>query len=200
MRRLLFLLPIVVAGCSGNAPDENASGKAATAAATLYTIRAGPVPNAQLGALAGSFQLLETGNPAGIPSDRLGGACLAFAAADLGYTQMAAKQCTKNSDCSTPGENEFGYCDAQTNSCWAKPKGPTANAALCRKGQVWTATDTHPVPIQPANAAQFGIKAGAKVRVVACLNKSGIDGAQTGCASKDGPDRIQVLGPVATVR
>ena len=200
MRKLVFVLPLLAASCSGNGPDENASGEAAPAAATLYTIRAGPVPNARLGALAGTFQLLETGNPDGIPSDRLGGACLAFAAADLGFTQMAAKQCSKNSDCSTPGENAFGYCDVQTNSCWAKPATPAANPALCQKGQVWAATATHAVPAQPVNAAQFGIKPGAKVRVVACLNKSGITVSATGCASKDGPDRIEVLGPIATVR
>ena len=201
--RSLFIaltLSLMLAGCGGNPPDDKPAGNAADATAARYTIRAGPVPNARLGALAGTFQILETGGPDSIPSSRLGGACLAFRAADLGFTQMAAKRCTKNSQCTTPGENEYGYCDVQTSQCWAKPTGPAANPALCQKGQVWSAVDLHPVPAQAVNAAQFSIKPGAQVRVVACLNKSGINVSATGCASKDGPDRIEVLGPIATVR
>lgn len=195
----LTFAALLLAGCGGNPPADNATGNEA-APEDRFTVRAGPVANAQIGALSGTFQLLKSGAPDAIPSTRLGGACLAFRATDLGFTQMAAKRCTKNSECSTPGENEYGYCDTQTSQCWAKPTGPAANPALCQKGQVWSAVDTHAVPAQPVNASQFGIKPGAQVRVVACLNKSGINVAGTGCASKDGPDRIEVLGPIATVR
>jgi hypothetical protein len=46
------------------------------------------------------------------------------------------------------------------------------------------------------------IKPGAKVRVVACLNQIGFKPPPngTGCPSIDGPDRIEVFGPVATVK
>ena len=47
---------------------------------------------------------------------------------------------------------------------------------------------------------QLGIAPGAKVRVGACLNESGINPQATGCASVDGPDRIEVFGPVTRVR
>src|SRR5688572_14167145 len=69
-----------------------------------YTIRAGPVDHAKAGAVSGTFQVHKTAAPSGIPSARLAGGCLEFLAADLGFEQMAAKQCQKNSDCSTPGE------------------------------------------------------------------------------------------------
>lgn len=188
---------LLLAGCSGDPNGDNASGNAA-APEDRFTVRAGPVANAQLDALSGTFQVLKSGSPDAIPSALIGGACLAFPAADLGFTQMAAKQCSKNSDCSTPGENEFGYCDTQAGTCWARPAGPAARAAFCDTGKVRTLNDINSVPVQPVDASQFRIRSGSKVRVVACLNKTGA--TRTGCASNDGPDRIEVLGPVATIR
>lgn len=200
--RSFFLLPVlVVAGCSGNAPtDGNTTGSADSGRELRYTVRAGPVPNAQASALSGTFQLLQTGDPSGIPSNRTGGACLAFPAADLGFTQMAAKQCSKNSDCSVTTENPVGYCDVGAKTCWSRPNRPGARAALCNTGITLNANDLNSVPAQPVNVAPLGIAIGAKVRVIACLNKAGAVPSATGCASKDGPDRIEVLGPIATIR
>jgi hypothetical protein len=151
-------------------------------------------------AVWGTFQVLKTGAPLGIPSSRLAGACLIFPATDLGFEQMAAKQCHKDADCSTPGENAFGTCDIETNKCWSKPDGLAAGAALCNRGIVAAENELNLVPSQPADVVQFGIKRGAKVRVGACLNKSGINPLVTGCLATDGPDRIFDLGPVTKIQ
>ena len=185
----------------------NAGGEAAAAAQDYYTVRAGPVPDAKISALSGNFQMLKVSAAQGIPSNQRGGACLIFPAADLGFTKMAAKTCTKNSDCSVKGENELGvYCDGDTNSCWAKPTINNGNNELCNRPITMTASTLNPVPADPPvgkgpiDVRQFKIQAGAKVRVVACLNKLGANPVTTGCASPNGPDRIEVMGPVATVK
>lgn len=195
--RALILLPVLFLGsCSGNGPG---TGNDETGREALYTVRAGPVANAQAGALAGTFQLLETGGPGSIPSTRVGGACLVFPAADLGFSQMAAKQCGKNSDCGT-SENPVGYCDVDTKRCWSRPNQPNARPALCNVGITLNPAELNDVPAQPVDVAQFNVAPGAKVRVVACINKTGANPAQTGCGSADGPDRIEVMGPIATIR
>ncbi len=165
-----------------------------------YTIRAGPVANADAEAVVGSFQILQAGGPEAIPSTGLSGGCLEFHPADLGFTRMAAKQCQRNSECSTPGENEFAACDTQTGQCWSRPPGPAASAALCHRGITPPVNALVPVPAQPVDVRQFGIQRGAHVRVGACLNKAGIDPRVTGCQTSDGPDKIQVWGPVARIR
>ena len=165
-----------------------------------FTIRAGPIVRAEAAAVSGSFQVHRTAAPNGIPSQRLAGACLEFLAGDLGFAEMSAKQCQKNSDCSTPGENEFGACDTHTNQCWSRPAGFTAGAKLCNRGLIAPVNDVIQVPAEPVDVRQFGIKPGAHVRVGACLNKSGINPQVTGCQTSDGPDKIQVWGPVTRVR
>lgn len=202
MRSFLLLSTLILFGCSGNeaSPDENASGSTQAAREATYTIRAGPVPNAGAAALSGTFQLLEVGGPDAIPSNRLGGACLVFPAADLGFTQMAAKQCTKNSDCSFPAENAVGYCDTQESKCWSRPNRPNARTALCNLGFAISPNELNSVPKQPVDVGQFNIRAGAKVRVIACLNRADADLQKDGCGSTDGPKRIEVMGPVATIR
>ncbi|HET9355171.1 MAG TPA: hypothetical protein VFO42_03290 [Sphingomicrobium sp.] len=189
-----------LAGCSGNGPDENASGNAG-GPEDRFVVRAGPVANAQLGALSGTFQMLKSGAPDAIPSGGTGGACLVFAAADLGFTQMAANQCTTNLQCST-NENPVGYCDTGTGTCWSRPNRPNARAALCNAGITLTPNALTPVPVQPSDAGQFGVAPGAKVRVVACLNKGSPPwpNNRAPCAYPDHSDRIEVLGPVTTVR
>lgn len=200
MRAFILLPALVLAGCGDNSADRNVAGSAQGGGEPRYTVRAGPVPNAQVAALSGTFQLLETGSPSGIPSTRVGGACLVFPAADLGFTQMAAKQCSKNSDCATTGENPVGYCDVAEHKCWSRPNQPTARPALCNVGGTLNPSDLNAVPKQPVDVAQFNIAPGAKVRVVACINKTGASPTGTGCGSPDGPDRIEVMGPVATIR
>lgn len=165
-----------------------------------YTIRAGPVDHAEASAVSGTFQVHRTAAPTGIPSARLAGACLEFLAADLGYEQMAAKQCQKNSDCSVPGENMFGACDAGTKQCWSRPPGFAVSAKLCNRGLIAPPNDLIPVPAQPVDVRQFDIQPGTHVRVGACLNKSGIDPQATGCLTSDGPDKIQVWGPITRTR
>ena len=191
---------LLTTGCNKSNQDNSAGSavERAAAAADYYTVRAGPVPNAQITALAGTFQLLKASAANGIPSDRLGGGCLIFAAADLGYTKMAAMQCHQNADCYTGEGESAGYCDGQTHSCWAKP-GNVPDEALCNKHIILNVNELTPAPKSPFDASKV-VKAGAKVRVDACLNKAGADPGATGCGSKDGADRIEVMGPVATVK
>ena len=179
--------------------DTNAGSEEATVGAEeYYTVRAGPVPNANANSLSGTFQLHKASAQTGILSERKGGACLVFDAAGLGLTKMAAiKNCTLNSDCKTDERYGAQYCDAQTKTCWAKPTGPI-NPALCLKGVVLDVNAVNAVPPQPVDPAQFGValKPEAKVRVVACLNKAGT----TGCGQVDSNDRIEVFGPEATIK
>lgn len=206
--RTWFVIPValLLAGASGSPADDNGAfdwrevGQANAPQAPRFTIRAGPVDKAEAAAVAGTFQIHRTGAPDGIPSSRLAGGCLEFLAADLGFSQMAAIQCSKNSDCSVPGENEFGACDTETKQCWAKPDGLAAGAALCNRGLIAQANELISVPSQPVDIRQFGIQPGSHVRVGACLNKSGINPQATGCLSRDGTDKIQVWGPVTKIR
>lgn len=179
--------------------DMNAGTEQATVGADeYYTVRAGPVPNANANSLSGTFQLHKASAQNGIPSERKGGACLVFDAAGLGLTKMAAiKNCKLNNDCKTDESYGAQYCDAQTKSCWAKPAGPI-NAGLCLKGVILDVNAVNAVPPQPLDLATYGVvlKPEAKVRVVACLNKTGT----TACGLVDSNDRIEVFGPEATVK
>jgi hypothetical protein len=197
--RVLILLPaILLAGCGGSAEsDRNA--QAQPDREQRYTIRAGPVPDARIGALSGTYQLLATADPSGIPSNRSGGACLVFPAADLDFPLMAAVQCSNNQSCTTT-ENPNGYCDVPARTCWSRPNRPDARGKLCNTGLILNPNDLNPVPAVAVDAASLGLRPGARVRVIACLNKLGADPVGTGCRSKDGPDRIEVMGPVATLR
>jgi len=202
---LIFSAALILAGGSSPVDDNGAFewrevGQQIAPTVPTFTIRAGPVTRAKAAAVSGTFQVLRIGAPAGIPSSRLAGACLEFLAADLGFNQMAAKQCQKNSDCSVPGENEFGACDIETQQCWSKPPGLAAGAALCNRGIIAPVSELLPVPREPADVRQFGIKPGSHVRVGACLNKLGINPQATGCLAPDGSDKIQVWGPITKIR
>ena len=166
-----------------------------------FTVRAGPVANAKISALSGDFQVLKVGPGNGIPSPQLGGACLIFDPGDLGLTELASRRCDANSQCQGGGASA-GYCDGQTHSCWARPIGDPLGAGLCNKGKVFEAHVVNSAPVGPIDVAQYGVRPGAKARVVACLNKTGfVPGLNgTGCPSIDGPDRVEVLGPIAIVK
>jgi hypothetical protein len=208
MRQFLILpAALLFGGGTPSSPpsDEDAFvwrevGQSRVPTSPKFTIRSGPVANAEATAVWGTFQVLKTGAPSGIPSAGLAGACLIFPATDLGFEQMAAKQCHRDADCSTPGENVAGTCDIETNRCWSKPEGLAAATALCNRGIIAFESELNPVPSQPVDVLQLGIERGAKVRVGTCLNKSGINPLLTGCLATDGPDRIFDLGPVATIR
>ena len=175
-------------------------GQIVAPSAPRFTIRAGPVEHNEARAMSGTFQVTRTGAPDGIPSSFLAGACLEFLAADLGFAGMAAIRCEKNSDCAVPSENEFGACDTATNRCWSKPPGIAAGLKLCNRGVIAAPSDRIPVPLVPVNVEELGIKRGSHVRVGACLNKAGIDPRATGCLALDGKDKIQVWGPISSVR
>ena len=191
--------------------DLNAGGEQGAAAADEYfTVRAGPVANAKISALAGNFQMLKVAAAIGIPSKGSGGACLTFAAADLGFAKMATTKCTTNTDCYTRENGNDGmpasaaYCDAPTRSCWAKPKSQGAANALCNKGKIFPASKLNPVPDPPDGSGQIDVskwvKPGAKVRVVACVQKPYTGPPPPPCGQVESADRIEVLGPVATVK
>ena len=196
----LTFAALLLAGCGGNPPADNATGNEA-APEDRFTVRAGPVANAQIGALSGTFQMLKSGAPDAIPSSGMGGACLVFDPAALGYTRMAAMQCTTNKDCSDTGEGSAGYCDPD-RKCWARPKGDLDGGKTCNRPLQMTAATLNPVPKQPVDAASLDVKAGTKVRVVACLNKGGppFPPPRPPCGLPVSDDRIELFGPVATVR
>ena len=193
-------LAILLAACSGNREGDNAGGSGG-APEDRFTVRAGPVSNAQLASLEGTFQMLRSGAPDAIPSSGTGGACLVFAAADLGYPRMAAKQCTTNQQCYTGEGERAAYC-ASDNTCWARPRLDVYGQFTCNRPITMTPAALNPVPRQPVDAGVLEVKAGAKVRVVACLNKGAPPwpNNKAPCAHRDHAGRIEVLGPVATVR
>jgi hypothetical protein len=211
--------------CSKN-PGENASsteGARSAAAQDYFTVRAGPVANAKINALAGTFQMLKVGQGNGIPSDGKGGACLAFRAADLGFTEMAKAVCHSNSDCSheappgttgdeafsyapDPGnpahrENRYGYCDQSSNQCWSKPIVNGGNEKVCNRPITMTPTTLNPVPKDPIDVTQLNVSSKGQVRVVACINKgtAPYPGGRPPCSKVVSPDRIEVMGPSANV-
>jgi hypothetical protein len=203
MRRS-YVIPVgvllVLGGVANSYSGVGNEGNASAQQEATYTVRAGPVAKSGMTAAQGTFQVHRSGAPAAIPSSRLAGACLIFPAADLGFTRMAAKQCRKDADCATPGENLDGTCDVETNQCWSKPAGAAAAGALCNRGLVAPEGKLIPVPVQPAYLQMFNISPGTRVRVRACLNKSGIIPSRTGCLALDGPDRVTDMGPVTRVR
>ncbi len=110
-----------------------------------YTIVPDPVTGNRAAGINGSFKIvgtpvLDTGSVptvvhAGIVSDRTGGACFVFRAKDLGYSVMAGKQCTMQSDCEIPTEGGgAGYCETKTKTCWSRP-------VRTRRRPVQTASD-----------------------------------------------------------
>lgn len=190
----------LLAGCSGNGPDDNTNGNAG-GPADRFTVRAGPVSNAQLASLEATFQMLKSGAPDAIPSSGTGGACLVFPAADLGYPRMAAKTCTTNQQCYTGEGERAAYC-ASDNTCWARPRLDIYGQFTCNRPITMTPATLNPVPKRPLDAGVLDVKAGARVRVVACLNKGSPPWPdnKAPCAYPDHADRIDVMGPVATVR
>jgi hypothetical protein len=196
------------------APEAvNAGSDEAAGTDKYYTVNALPVPDARITALQGKFKMVEAGAADGIPSDGTGGACLVFAAADLGYPAMAAKSCTTNKSCATGEIGTDGtaasatYCDGKTHSCWAKPGSNGAALALCNKGIKMKPDDLNFAPADPPAGkgpidAGKWVKPGAQVRVVACLQR--IDAVKgpggNGCPTVDGDARIEVMGPVANVK
>ena len=197
---------ILANGCSSekkaadNGPAANIEASA-NAATDYYKVRAGPVPNAKLNALSATFQLLKVSEAEGIPSDGHGGACLIFAAADLGYSKMAATQCHTNLECNTHEGESAAYCDTQTNSCWARPGSDPSGAKTCNRPIQMSPNVLNPVPVQPVDAGALGIKAGANVRVVACLNKGAgpYPGGDPPCKKIDSADRMEVMGVPAKI-
>jgi hypothetical protein len=217
--------------CNRNpAPDAvNAAGNAAGDSGDYFTVRAGPVANDKIAALSGNFQMLKVSAAHGIPSDGRGGACLIFPAADLGFTEMAKIVCHSNKHCSpyapappdatgpdkgsylppsdpTHRENRYGYCEQSSNVCWSKPiapaGGPPVEPPFCNRPIQMAPNTLNPVPNTPVDAGLYGVKPGAKVRVVACLNKGTPPYPPPGapCGQVDSADRIEVMGPVATVK
>ena len=195
---LIVAVLLSAAACSGPRSDqanENASGQAEE----YFTVRAGPIANAQVAAVDGTFQMLKVGAGNGIPSTGRGGACIVFDPADLGFAEMAGKQCTTNKSCDTNETSGFAYCDTRTAKCWVKLEGAPGEA-LCNRPITMTATTINHVPKQPTPATDSKVKPGTKARVVACLNKTGANIPVDGCGSVDGTERIEVMGPVATLR
>jgi len=224
MFNMLFSAAFVATASCSKSPDENASqsvnagGEDAAAGGPYYTVRADDVADANLTALQGTFAMVSATAADGIPAAGLGGACLAFTAKDLGFSTMDGKRCTSNADCSVDApagtapnspeaysyapdparpdhrENRFGYCDTQNKQCWSKPITDNGNNAVCNRPVTMTPGTLNPVPKQPIDVSKW-VKQGAKVRVVACLNKGGPNfNGKPPCGQIVSADRIEVLG------
>ena len=188
---------VSAAGCGG--PPDQANQNAGGPAEDHFTVRAGPIADARVVAIDGTFQMLKVGPGNGIPSGGRGGACIVFDPVDLGFPEMAGKQCTTNKSCDTEETKGFAYCDTQTAKCWVKLEGAPGEA-LCNRPITMAATTINHVPKQPTPANDPKVKPGTKARVVACLNKTGANISVNGCGSIDGAERVEVMGPVATLR
>lgn len=158
---------------------------------THYRNIPGSITGSYAAGIKGSFKFVPVSIPQGIASAPNGGACIIFRAEDLGFTKMARKKCYSDNQCSTAGENDYGYCELPTHHCWSRPDPDTASGsdgALCRRGDKLPT----PVPINttltisatPAAISTPSWKIGphAKARVLTCLN--GIPGG--GCGGVTG--------------
>ena len=171
---------LFAAGCDKN-NAENASANLGEKTLPHYMIVPGPVTGSRAAGINATFKLVQAtvgngGKESGITSDQLGGACILFRAADLGYTQMAAKSCTTQEDCAT-GEG-VPYC--QGGQCWARPDvAPDKPDPLCRRSGDTNPPTPWPVD-QPVKIADPGpipapanLHPNAQARVLACLRGKG---------------------------
>jgi hypothetical protein len=181
MRQLIgFVLAasaVLTTGCNkSNAQNAPTSGKTIP----HFMIVPGPVTGSRAAGINATFKLVQATvgqGGEGITSDQLGGACILFRAADLGYTQMAAKSCTTQEDCAT-GEG-LPYCEG--GQCWARPDpGPDATIdPLCRKSGDTTPATHWPInqPVQIADPgpipAPANLRPNAQARLLACLRGKG---------------------------
>jgi hypothetical protein len=172
-------------------------------ASLRYYIVANPVTGSRADGINGSFQvkrakMRDLFGIASIKSERIGGACLAFRAKDLGYNQMAKLSCTSNQQCVDSGEAGKGaYCHVPTGTCWAKP----LNVNLCRRSSdlgpnqlplgPWASGTDHAIVGTPVKASEFSLKPNAQARVIACLNATG----SSDCATADSDNRQVDMGP-----
>jgi hypothetical protein len=184
MRRLLF-------GSLAAATIVAIAGVAYAWQAGDYLNVPGPITGTYAGGIQGTFNFVPASAGEGIPSAPNGGACIIFRAKDLGFKKMWEKECTNDDDCSTPGENPYGYCHLPSQKCWSRPdpeKAPGSDDALCRRGNrlpspvpintdidisvtppgAYTPTTTSiPAPI---STPSWGIRHNARARVVTRLN------------------------------
>lgn len=199
MRRFIFCAlaasTFLVTGCSNKEADYAAGGQMLP----HYLIVPGPVTGSRAAGINATFRLVQAAAhnaQDGITSDQLGGACILFRAADLGYTQMAAKSCTTQEDCAT-GEG-VPYCEG--GQCWARPDvGANAPDPLCRKSGDTTPVTHWPVnlPVEIADPgpipAPANLRANAQARVLACLRGKGHSQL---CGA---PHTMYKWGPVSTI-
>lgn len=158
---------------------ENAAADLTAKTIPHYMIVPGPVTGSRAAGINATFKLVQAtvgngGKDSGITSDQLGGACILFRAADLGYTKMAAKSCTTQADCDT-GEGA-PYCDG--GQCWSRPFADPD--PLCRRsgdtnpptpwpvGQDVKIAEPGPIPV-----TSYNLPPNTQARVLACLRGKG---------------------------
>jgi hypothetical protein len=169
---LLCGASLLCAAC-GKSPEANGQANAGDGP-PLYKNVPGAVTGDRAAGINSSFRIIEAAG--GIPSDRYGGACIVFRAADLGYPLMAAKQCTKDEDCAT-GEADAHYCQKSTKQCLARPNPTGDKDPYCNRsidygfpGKQWPAdTDIaisqNPIPV-PQN-----LKPGGEALLITLLKR-----------------------------
>lgn len=158
---LAFLIaaPALTLGCTNNSNENaatNVAGKEAVAP-PLFKNVPGPITGDRASGLNASFRIVQAAG--GIPSDRYGGACIVFRAADLQYQDMARVQCTKDEDCAT-GEAQAHYCHKPTKQCLARPNPTGATDPYCKRsidtgfpGTQWPADTDIPISSAPVPSA-----------------------------------------------
>lgn len=169
-----------------------------------YTVVPGTVSGSRASGLSGTFQMEYAGiwpTATAIESDGRGGACIAFLASDVLAIGQAPNSCSKDEDCdSFAGKVDAYYCDREgAGRCWVKPLNTSTQ--LCNRPVMLKDGEPAPVP-KPENVAPLPpnvLRNDASARIIACINKTGANPQITGCGVSDGPDRVERMGPIATV-
>lgn len=162
----------------------------------------------------------------GLHTHGTGGACLVALPDEIGLGGLVANQCSNSSGCNPPQfdpkspkynpnyEGYSGYCNASETSggqCWVRPGD---GAHFCNRSKDYLTPVPWPAGVKefanraPLNASVFhSVRLGKEQaqyvhwRVVACLNgidptKPGVDVTDCG---HDGPNRLEVMGPVSQI-
>lgn len=166
----------LLVGCT-NKSNENAATNGAgqeSAAPPLYKNVPGAVTGNRADGINSSFKIIQAAG--GIPSDRYGGACIVFRAADLNFPLMAAKRCAKDEDCAT-GEAIAHYCQHSTKQCLARPNPAGGRDPYCNRsidygfpGKQWPA-DTDIKISQAAIPVPANLKPNAQAVLITLLKR-----------------------------
>lgn len=169
--------PLLALGCTNNSNENattNVNGPAVAATPPLYKNVPGAVTGDRASGINATFKIIQAAG--GIPSDRLGGACIVFRAQDLGYDTMAAQRCSRDEDCGT-GEAIAHYCQKSTKQCLARPNVTGPKDPYCKRsidpdflGKHWPADVDIPISDNPI-AVPANLKPNAQAFLITLLKR-----------------------------